>query len=170
VKVDTISATDAELHEAWRSGDGRAAANLVIRYRSRLRLLGEQQLGLSSVDADDLAQQVLMEAPRSRFEPRESGGSYFGWLAVIARRKASRMFTPSAGECPVRRLTTPWTGTWRSHMIESIDAMPETMGDVFLRRVAGYTVHEIAEQLELPHATVRMRIHRGRTWLRDRGH
>lgn len=168
MELDTNAVHDAELHAAWRAGDRKAAADLVARYRPQLRALG-QHLGLSRVDADDLAQQVLLEAPRSTFEARE-GSTYFNWLSTIARRKAARMVSYGTEETPVRRLTTPWTGAWRSQVLESVDAMPEPVQEVFWRLIAGYTAQEIASELRLPSTTVRMRILRGRQWLRDRGH
>ena len=159
---------DAELHAAWHRGDLAAAAELVVRYRPLLRTVGEQ-LGLSWVDAEDLAQQVLVDAPRSSFEPRE-GASYLDWLSVIARRKAAKLFTHATTASSVRRMTTPRTGLWRSEVLESITEMSEPIREVFLRLAAGYNGAEIAAELGIPQTTVRMRIHRGRQWLKDRGH
>lgn len=166
--IDSNTVRDAKLHAAWRQRDPKAAADLIARYRPRLVALGKQ-LGLSRIDAEDLAQQVLLDAPHSAFEARE-GATYFDWLSVLARRKASKRLEQVGGESPVRRLTTPRTGLWRSEVLESIEAMSEPIRDVFFRLAAGYSGAEIAAELGIPQTTVRMRIHRGRAWLKDRGH
>jgi RNA polymerase sigma factor (sigma-70 family) len=167
VDLDSCTVKDAKLHAAWRRRDPNAAADLVVRYRPRLIDFGEQ-LGLSRVDAEDLAHQVLLEAPSSPFEARE-GATYFDWLSVIALRKASKVIARATGESPVRRQTTPRTGLWRNEVLESIEEMPEPLREVFLRLAAGYSGTEIASELRLLQSTVRVRIHRGRKWLRDRG-
>ncbi len=159
---------DAELHAAWRAGDARAAANLVVRYRPKLRCLGEQ-LGLSRGEAEELAQEVLLEAPRWAFEARDNS-TYFKWLATIARHKVTAKLRKREVVATVRRITTPWTGTWRNEVYASIEAMPKPDRDVFLRLLVGCTAPEIANELGLSHSAVRMRIHRGRKWLKDRGH
>lgn len=158
--------TDAALHAAWRSGDPRAAIEVVVRYRKRLCGLG-RRLGLSHAQAEELAQEVLLAAPGSTFEAR-AGVTYWDWLAVIARRTARRMLEVQR-ELPIRRYTTPWSGVCRIRLLEAVDQMPRSHRDVFARLITGYTVAEIADQLGIAAAAVYMRICRGRKWLRAHG-
>lgn len=164
--MESIVLCDAQLHGAWRAGDRRAAATLIGTYHSRLRSLG-QRLGLSLADAEDLAQQVLLEAYRANYESRP-GVTYFHWLSAIARRQSFQIVARrrEAGELPLRRPTSPWTGTWRGRLVARIEGMPEHLHDVFVRLLAGYTPAEIADELDLTASALRMRIYRGRLWLR----
>jgi RNA polymerase sigma factor (sigma-70 family) len=168
VTLDSLTVHDAGLHAAWQAGDPHAAADLVLRYRPKLRSLGER-LGLTRPDAEDLAQQVLLEAPRSQFVAR-AGATYWSWLSTIAQRRAMQMRRRTDAFIAPRRLTTPWAGTCRRRLLECIEEMPEPTRDVFVRLVAGYDAADIAAELGLEPATVRQRIHRGRQWLRRRGH
>lgn len=166
--IDESAIRDAELHAAWQAGDHRAAVLLVRRYQERLFRLG-RRTGLCEADAEELAQEVLMAAPYSKFEARE-GATYWSWLAAIAKRKAARMLERREGEALPRRCTTPWTGAVRQRLLEAIEDMAATQRDVFVRMSLGFDRQEIAEELGVQSAVVGMRIHRGRQWLRDRGH
>lgn len=157
-----------ELHAAWQAGDTKAAAELIVRYRSRLRAFGGK-LGLSEPDAEELAQEVLIDAHRSPFEDRGQG-SYWGWLSVIARRRSLRIQERRDRALPARRHTTPWSAECRRRLLESILSMPTTQHEVFARLVRGYDPDEIATELGISRAAVYTRIHRGRRWLRDLGH
>jgi RNA polymerase sigma factor (sigma-70 family) len=166
--IDVSPARDATLHAAWRTGDPRAAAELIVRYRPRLCAFGER-LGLTPAQAEDLAQEVLLDAPSAEFEPRP-GASYWSWLACIARRKAARMREKARLGLAPRRHTTPWSGECRRRLLESIESMVPNQRDVFAQIVRGCDVEEIAEDLGVEPGAIYMRIHRGRKWLRARGY
>lgn len=140
----------------------------MARYWPRLLGFGES-LGLTRADAHDLAQEVLISAPRSKFVAIE-GASYWSWLARLARRRAARMRSRARCSTSPRRRTTPWGGTCRRLLLESVEQMPPTNREVIARLVLGYDTNEIAAELGLEPSAVLMRVHRGRKWLRARGH
>lgn len=166
---DIQPSREENLHERWRSGDRRAGAELIVEYQGRLRGLGKR-LGLPWDLVHDFTQQTLLEASRSRFECR-GAGSYWAWLAAIGKHTAARLRQKPRVEAPLpRRYTTPWSGTCRREMLEAIAGMPSHYRVVFERLVTGETPAEVAEALDMRPSTVHMRIHRGRQWLRARGH
>jgi RNA polymerase sigma factor (sigma-70 family) len=168
VEAIDSSLEHAVLHAAWRAGDRHAAAELIVRYRPRLRAFG-RRLDLPAEQAEDFAHEVLLEAHRSKFEAR-AGATYWAWLAVIGRRTANRMRREWKQELPVRRQTSPWGGACRRQLLELIEEMPEHLHEVFAWLVVGYDSGEIGRKLGIAPGTVRMRIHRGRKWLRARGY
>jgi RNA polymerase sigma-70 factor (ECF subfamily) len=132
-------------------------------------------------DSDDLVQEVMVRVQRGlkTYEPR----SMTGWLARITtnafydetRRRKRRPADPLPDD-PDRVIAgTPGAdvATASSGLPDYLQAALATLGHDFrvavvLCDVVGMSYAEISDATDVPVGTVRSRIHRGRTQLRDR--
>jgi len=182
---------DAEAVRRARTGDPEAFEQLVLRHQRRtfnvaFRILGDYD------EALDLSQEVFIQAHRSLGQFR--GESRFGgWLLAIAvnqcrnrlkhwkRRSRSKHESLSApigegGSDLQRELPDP--GTTAAEALESrqLEALvreelqhldEEYRTVLVLRELQDLSYEEIARMLEVPVGTVKSRLHRGRTELRE---
>lgn len=145
-------------------------------YRTAYRLTGNRP------DAEDLTQETFVRVFRSlaSFKP----GSFEGWLHRITTnlfldqaRKRSRAKLTSLGD-GAERLVAPVEGYDPHRRFEhgyvsppvrqALDDLPAPYREaVLLRDVHELSYEEIAETLGISMGTVRSRIHRGRTLLRE---
>ena len=168
MKIANLSVRhDAALHIAWSGGDLQAGSTIISAYKKRIYGLGVK-LGLSSALAEELSQEVLLQAATSTYEPRP-GCSYWDWLSAIARNLRRRV-RERDDFLDVRRITSPWSGFCRLELLELIEEMPAGQREVFRWLLVGLNSVEIAEKLGIDDVAVRMRIHRGRKWLRAQGY
>lgn len=131
-------------------------------------------------DAQDLVQEVLLRVRRglSTYQP----GNMNGWLSRITTnafldrlRKKKRRPTVSLPEDADRFIEgSPGVEAeiaardLPDHLQQLLAALPvDYRLPVVLKDVLGFSYLEIAEQLNIPVGTVRSRIHRGRSRLRD---
>jgi RNA polymerase sigma-70 factor, ECF subfamily len=131
-------------------------------------------------DAQDLVQEVLLRVRRGliSYQP----GNLEGWLGRITTnafldrvRKQKRRPTVSLSEDAERFI--PGSAGIEAEMAATdlpddlqrmlADLPAEYRAPVVLKDVLGYSYEEIAENLEIPIGTVRSRIHRGRSRLRE---
>ena len=144
-------------------------------YRLAYRLTGNRH------DAEDLTQDVFVRVFRSleRYTP----GSFEGWLHRITtnlfldavRRKARIRFGPLSDDAADRlpgRDPTPerayLDATFDLDVQTALDSLaPGFRAAVVLCDIEGLTYEEIGRILDIPMGTVRSRIHRGRTQLRE---
>ncbi len=144
-------------------------------YRLAYRLTGNAH------DAEDLTQEVFVRVFRSlhTYTP----GTFEGWLHRIttnlfldqARRKSRIRFDALADDADNRlpsALPAPDTAYVEQTFDDDVEAAlaqlpPDFRAAVVLCDVEGLTYEEIAEVLDVKMGTVRSRIHRGRTMLRD---
>lgn len=143
-------------------------------YSVAYRLSGNHQ------DAQDLVQEVLLRVRRglATYKP----GNLEGWLSRITTnafldrvRKQKRRPTQPLPDDP-DRVVEGSSGIdaeiaardLPDHLQQLLSELkPEYRIPVVLKDVMGFSYDDIAEQLDVPIGTVRSRIHRGRSRLRD---
>ncbi len=167
----------------------RALPALVQRHGARLLSVAERFCGQRE-EAEDLVQEVFLAAWRAwdSFEGRASPAT---WLYRIAARACARRHRPRAGEpeqlasldadLPFgspRMAVVPGPADSpleaaalaeaKDRLTRAITELPQTFRMPLVRReIAGLTLAEVAEVLELPEATVKTRLHRARLRLRS---
>ncbi len=132
-------------------------------------------------DAQDLVQDVLLKVRRGLVNYRP--GSLEGWLSRIttnafldevrSRRRRPTEVLPDDTDTIMASSedveATLAATTLPEEIQSALEALPEDFRvAVVLCDVVGMRYDEIAEQLEVPVGTVRSRIHRGRSALRER--
>ncbi|UVJ38416.1 RNA polymerase sigma factor SigE [Arthrobacter sp. CJ23] len=175
--VQTTEAADAAASEwvmpSWEDVVANHSAKV---YRLAYRLTGNK------FDAEDLTQEVFVRVFRSleNFKP----GTLDGWLHRIttnlfldqARRK-SRIRFDALAEDAESRLPGREPGPEQSFEHNNLDLdvqraleelPPDFRAAVVLCDLEGLSYDEVAEALGVKLGTVRSRIHRGRTMLRDK--
>lgn len=171
--------TDEELVRECLAGDNAAYGVLVRRYQSRVVAVANRALRDNAL-AEDLAQEVFVRAYRSlrRFQL----GRRFGpWLMAIcgnrirdhlkARARRGEVVweldrTSASNEStPLERATAR---QMLARLEVGIKGMPEETREVLrLRFVLGLDYDEVAETLGIPLGTVKSRISRARSALRE---
>jgi len=182
---------DTEVVRRARTGDQGAFEQLVVNHQRRTfnvayRILGDYD------EALDLTQEVFIRAHRSLGQFR--GEAHFGsWLLAIAvnqcrnrlkhwksraRSKHDSLSTPIGEEGSDLRRELPDPGTTAAEALEGrqleelvreelkhVDGEYRTV--LVLRELQGVSYEEIARMLDVPIGTVKSRLHRGRTELRE---
>ena len=121
-------------------------------------------------DVDDLVQEVFLAA-YTRIRERREPGAFGGWIATIARNRATddlrqareQVELPDelAGGDPIEIETFA--------VLEAVRSLPEAYRDTLLMRlVEGMSGAEIAERSGLTPASVRVNLHRGMKLLREK--
>lgn len=144
-------------------------------YRLAYRLTG------NPYDAEDLTHDVFIRVFRSLHTYRP--GTFEGWLHRITtnlfldrvRRKQRIRFDALSDEAAARlpsRLRGPEEQYDATHLDDDVqralDALsPQFRAAVVLSDIEGYSYEEVAQTLGIKLGTVRSRIHRGRTQLRE---
>lgn len=144
-------------------------------YRLAYRLTG------NAADAEDLTQDVFVRVFRSL--DTYSPGTFAGWLHRVttnlfldgARRRQKIRFDALSDE-RASRLHSPHVGPHEAYAEQTFDddiesalaaLPPDFRAAVVLCDIEGLSYEEIAEILDAKLGTVRSRIHRGRSMLRD---
>jgi len=177
---------DEDLAAAAAAGDHDAFAMLYRRYRLRLRQFVAWQVGRADHRADELVQEVFLQAFRSL--DRFAGRSRFRtWLFGVARnvclhdlrRRRRRPLRrrgsgdgedeldldeiPDLGPGAVERLTA---AERRREVRRALDRLPPVYRTaLLLRDWEDLSYAEMAEVLDVPVGTVRSRLHKGRSKL-----
>lgn len=174
--------TDSEIVNRIRSGDLPLFELIMRRYNRRMF-----RYSRSILNDDSLAQDAMQEAYLNAFRYLDQfrGPDGFGaWLMRIASRSAIRI---SRKESRMRLVNSPLdpdqlpadeTGgpenttliaEMVSHAERAIDRLPRDFRVVFmLRELEGMNVEETATVLGINPATVKTRLHRAKSLLRDR--
>jgi RNA polymerase sigma-70 factor (ECF subfamily) len=182
-------ARDTELVARARDGDRAAFDELVLRHEDRVYNMALRMLG-NPDDALDLAQEVFLSAYRA-LGGFESKSLFSTWLYRVTvnrcrdelRRRATVKHTrprPLGGPDPddppadpPARTASPADAAVSRESIGIVAAavagLPEEAREALvLRDVEGLDYEQIAAVLDVPLGTVRSRLHRARSLLRDR--
>ncbi len=121
-------------------------------------------------DVDDLVQEVFIAAFRRLATLREPG-AFGGWLAAIARNRATDYQRHVREEVELPR-NLPGGTPVEPAALEALDAI-RTLPDAYretlvMRLVEGMSGAEIAERTGLTPASVRVNLHRGMKQLREK--
>ncbi|MGH9805021.1 MAG: RNA polymerase sigma factor [Candidatus Acidiferrales bacterium] len=157
---------DAGLAGAARAGDAAAFGQLYSRYARMVH--GILLARVPPAEVDDLVQEVFLQAWRRITSLREAA-AFGGWLAMIARNRATDYFRRSTdtAELPDTLAAADSRHTEARAVLEAIKSLPEAYREpLLLRLVEGMTGPEIAAQTGLTPASVRVNLHRGMKQLR----
>jgi RNA polymerase sigma-70 factor, ECF subfamily len=188
--MSATSSSESALAARIAVGDAAAFETLMRRYNARLFRVARSILR-DDAEAEDALQEAYLDAFR-RIETFRGDAQLATWLTRIVinqalmrlrRQKRDRIVIPfHGGEQPRdadpsatladERAEPPATSALRSELRRilehRIDELPVAFRTVFvMREVEELTVHETAECLGIPEATVRTRLFRARALLRE---
>jgi len=165
---------------AWTQGSSEAFSELFRRYKQPIFGFFRRRTGESASSAqgpsqaEELTQETFLVLIRaaSRYEPRALFRTYLYAIAFkilrAHRRKAAFRATffgrPSVLSDPSRSDSTE-AGLWVRRAVEKLDSIDREI--LMLREYEQLSYAEIADLLHLPLNTVRSRLFRARTALRD---
>jgi RNA polymerase sigma-70 factor (ECF subfamily) len=159
---------DASLVAAARDGDRAAFGQLYERYTRMVHgiLLARVPRG----EVADLVHDVFLSALR-RLDTLRDNNAFGGWLAMIARNRATDYHRRSVEETEVpetlSRHDPPQAEAHR--VLEAVRSLPEAYREpLILRLVEGMTGPEIAARTGLTPGSVRVNLHRGMKQLREK--
>jgi RNA polymerase sigma-70 factor, ECF subfamily len=152
---------------AAAAGDEDAFARLYHDYRGMVHAILLARV--RRCDVDDLIQEVFVAAFRRLATLREPG-AFGGWLAAIARNRATDHLRHGREEVELPRHLPGGTQVDPA-ALEALDAirkLPDAYRETLLMRlVEGMSGAEIAERTGLTPASVRVNLHRGMKQLRQ---
>ena len=169
--VATSGDADAPLVVAARDGDRAAFGALYTRYSRMVH--GMLLARVPAPEVADLVQDVFLQAMRRLHTLREPR-AFGGWLAMIARNRATDFFRRSKDteELPEELPGRSGAATHRAEALAVLDvvkSLPEAYREtLILRLVEGMTGPEIARRTGLTAASVRVNLHRGMKQLREK--
>lgn len=158
----------ARLVERIRTGDEEAFGELYKLFAPMVH--GILIARLPRDEVDDIVQDVFIAAYKNLASLRNDN-AVGGWLAMIARNRATEFFRQTR---PTEELVeaTDTTGDSRSRageILSAIRSCPEAYKETLvLRLVEGMTGPEIAERTGLTPESVRVNLHRGMRLLRQK--
>lgn len=171
LKVVDDAAAEVALVRAAQRGDAQASQQLFVTCAPDL-LRWVTRVVLGSDDAQDIVQDTFVTA-FSQLKSLKQAESFRGWLRTIALTHVRRRFRtqrllrrlgfadvePVALESIVSESAPPEAVTELRQVAHALRELPTEEGlALVLRRVEGYQLEEIAEQLGLSLATVKRRL------------
>jgi RNA polymerase sigma-70 factor (ECF subfamily) len=177
--------SDEELVEAFQAGDTSAFDQLVSRWDRKIQGAIYRIVG-SGEDARDLCQEAFLKAYRglAGFKKEARFSSWLYQIAVNAcrdrmRRQRGKTIVSldevtNAGELPIKgvapsALELMEAGDLSRTVAAAVAALPEEQREVIiLKEYQELTFQEIADALDVPVSTVKTRLYRGMTQLRQR--
>jgi RNA polymerase sigma-70 factor (ECF subfamily) len=167
------STSDEQLMLEFRKGSSNAFEELFSRYKQRIYGFFRRRVS-ESTQAEELTQETFMALLRaaSRYEPRALFRTYLYAIGFkilrTHRRKAAFRATffgqKSSAPDPAKRDATE-SGLWVRRAIEKLETMDREI--LLLREFEQLSYREISDLLQLPLNTVRSRLFRARTALRN---
>jgi RNA polymerase sigma-70 factor (ECF subfamily) len=174
-----VDPSDEQLVQETLNGNPRAYTQLVQRYQSRVIALAFRALRDNGL-AEDLAQEVFLRAYRSlrHFQINRRFGP---WLITIAtnrirdylrtrtrRNEVTWEFDRVSMDAEEMALNKAVSRQVLERIANGIEKMPKETAEVLrLRFIQGLDYEEIATTLEVPVGTIKSRISRARTTLRN---
>jgi RNA polymerase sigma-70 factor (ECF subfamily) len=156
---------------AARGGDRAAFAELYRRFARAVH--GVVLARVAYRDAADIVQDVFAAAIE-RLPQLAEPAAFPGWLLAIARNRAvdhvrgKQASEPQGHAIPEIPVEAPRAGEL-AEVLAALRALPEAYQEtMILRLVEGLTGPEIAEQTGLSPGSVRVNLHRGMKYLRER--
>ncbi|HEX2882088.1 MAG TPA: sigma-70 family RNA polymerase sigma factor [Polyangiaceae bacterium] len=172
------NASDATLVARMARADRQALATLYQRYAPRLLLLAERMLGVRS-EAEDLLQDVFIEAWRHAADYSAERGSVITWLSLRTRSRAldRRKAYPARkavelSESLLAEIADPNGDLARrsdhGRLRQALQSMShEEQQVILLGYFEGLSSSEIAARMKSPVGTVKSRTRSALTHLRD---
>ena len=152
-----------------QGGDEDAFAELYQRFARMVH--GVALARIARTEVDDVVQDVFMAAFERLGELRDPA-AFGGWLAAIARKRASDHGRRLIPVYPVVDAPAPARVHEQAEaqaILAAIRALPEAYSETLvLRLVEGMTGEEIAERTGLTPGSVRVNLHRGMKLLREK--
>lgn len=179
--------TNEQLMKAFQSGETKAYSLLISRFEKNLM----NYIGafiFNSQSAEDILQETFLKLHKSKHLYKEESGRFATWIYTIARnlsldllrknKRHSGTFSISnyideeedfqlinSGQNPEEKT---YSGILQDEIRNAMKNLPESMRDaVMLRDVDELEYEEICKILGSPMGTVKSRINRGRTRLRE---
>jgi len=177
---------DGDLVARWKAGDESAFESLIRRHEGRvfgllMRMLGNRE------DAEDVAQEAFISLHRhghrfrhdarfSTFVYRVAANAALNRRRTLARKNArlhKLQTRQAAGDDLPAAPRDPESAVFGSQVQSRVqDALlqlpPDLRAATVLYDIEGLSYREIAAVLDIPEGTVKSRIHRARSALRDR--
>ena len=167
-KGDSAKPALADTIRAVAEGDRDAFSQLYAAY---VRMVHAILLGrVPRRDVDDLVQDVFVTA-YTRIRELRDAGAFGGWLATIARNRATDYLRRSRDQVELPHDLPGGDAIEADTMavLDVIRKLPEAYRETLLMRlVEGMTGAEIAERSGLTPASVRVNLHRGMKLLREK--
>lgn len=184
--MDDVSTSDQQLIDQCLSGQSDAFGELVTRYEKRLYGTLVHMVG-SVHEARDVSQEAFVLAFRKLKSFRQES-SFYSWLfriaynAAISRHRRRRGATASVDAIRETTGTEPTDdrpesdpayhlqASERQALVQNaLNELAEEFRTVIvLREMEGLSYEQIAEMVDVPVGTVRSRIHRARSELREK--
>jgi RNA polymerase sigma-70 factor (ECF subfamily) len=178
--IKSADAADGQLIVRVRQGDLEALGELYNRYRTQV-FRTALAITRNRETAEDILQEVFLKVHRyaERIEPSLSLGPWLyrvtanlcytqlsrqkRWIAAL-EDVFENVVAPSSRSCPERRFER---GEVQSVLQQAIDLLnPNQKIVIVLHYLAGLSLKEIADILEIPEGTVKSRLYYGRENLR----
>jgi RNA polymerase sigma factor (sigma-70 family) len=173
-----IEPTDIELVDAWRTGDAEAGQALFQRHFDSIYGFFETKC---EADADELVQSTFLACLRARDQFRKES-SFRTYLFTIARHELYRVLRGRQRDGArldfelssiAELVSTPATRIARNQehrrLLEVLRQLPvEQQTLLELHYWEDMDIANLAEVFEMPHTTIRTRLHRARKALRER--
>lgn len=160
-------------------GDRDAARQLVERYQARVFALASRMLsGRGRAVVEDVAQETFLRVFRQlgRFDPRGPARLSSWILTIAARRAIDELRKQRPVLVPDLEIVGERSADERAHRRELVAAIesalrelsPELRAAFLLREYHGFDYADIAEALHIDLGTVKSRLSRARSALRER--
>jgi RNA polymerase sigma-70 factor (ECF subfamily) len=167
---------DAELYSRWRAGDEQAAQELVERYYDSVVRFFRTKVG---PQADDLVQRTFLACAEGNFRGESGFRSYLFGVArnilfeFFRGKKRDAKVDPDFSMNSVHELD-PGLSTMAAEraeqrlLVQALQRIPlEIQMTLELFYWEDLSIEELSHALGIPTGTVKSRLHRGRTLLRE---